>query len=42
MLDSIKKIELGPAIPEESKANCHIPSRIQADTLFTFTWWSHI
>lgn len=37
MPDEIKKIEMGSATFEENKADSHIPSKIQADTLFTFT-----
>ena len=37
MLDEIKKIEIGQATAKSEELKDHIPSRIQADTLFTFT-----
>lgn len=33
----MKKIELGSATATEAESNSHTPSKIQADTLFTFT-----
>ena len=35
--DEIKKIEIGSATFEEDKADSHIPSKIQADTIITYT-----
>ena len=37
MSDGMKKIEIGSATAKELEPNSHTPSRIQADTLFTFT-----
>lgn len=37
MSNGIKKIELGSATANEVESTIHTPSRIQADTLFTFT-----
>ena len=37
MPDEIKKFEIGPATYKEDKGYSHTPSKIQADTLFTFT-----
>lgn len=40
MPDSIKRMDLGKANQTKAKTKIHIPSRVQADTLFTFT--SHV
>ena len=37
MPDDIKKFEIGTATYKEAKGYSHTPSKIQADTLFTFT-----
>jgi hypothetical protein len=37
MSEGMKKIELGSATATEVETNSHTPSKIQADTLFTFT-----
>lgn len=37
MLDEMKIIEMGSATANETEHSPHIPSKIQADTLFTFT-----
>lgn len=37
MSEGMKKIELGSATATEVESNSHTPSKIQADTLFTFT-----
>ena len=37
MSDEMKIIEMGSATAKEVESNSHTPSRIQADTLFTFT-----
>lgn len=37
MSDDMKIIEMGSATANEVEASSHTPSRIQADTLFTFT-----
>ncbi len=37
MSEGMKKIELGSATANEVESNSHTPSKIQADTLFTFT-----
>lgn len=40
MPDNIKRMDLGKANQTKAKTKIHIPSRVQADTLFTFT--SHV
>lgn len=40
MPDNIKRMDLGKANQTKTKTKIHIPSRVQADTLFTFT--SHV
>ena len=37
MPDEVKKIEIGSATVDEAESSIHTPSKIQADTLFTFT-----
>ena len=37
MSDGMNIIEIGSATAKEAESNSHTPSRIQADTLFTFT-----
>ena len=40
MPESVKRMDLGKATQTKAKTKIHIPSRVQADTLFTFT--SHV
>ena len=37
MSDGMNIIEIGSATAKEAESNSHTPSRIQADTFFTFT-----
>lgn len=37
MPDEIKKIEIDQGVAKSEELNYHVPSIIQADTLFTFT-----